>query len=136
MVLALAAEMKRFVVVGALALLPVRLFAQTSSAQTDAPPTTLAGHQLTFSLGAYDYVEPGDTAISIHGLKFGGEYAGTFLLSARHRWFAQANVRGSIGKTDYDGWCAPWFITPDRSSPNLLFPRPWRLLAVRGRRQP
>jgi hypothetical protein len=113
--------MKQLVLVGALALLPVRLFAQTSSAQADAPPTTLPGHQLTFSVGAYDYVEPGDTRISIHGMKFGGEYAGTFLLSARHHWFAQANVRGNMGKTDYDGWCAPWFITPDRSSPNGYF---------------
>jgi hypothetical protein len=121
MILALAGDMNKFVLVGALALLPVRLFAQASSAQADAPPTTLPGHQLTFSVGAYDYVEPGDTRISIHGMKLGGEYAGTFLLSARHHWFAQANVRGSIGQTDYDGWCAPWFITPDRSSPNGYF---------------
>ena len=121
MILALAGDMKRSVVVGALALLPVLLCAQISSAQTDVPPTTLPGHELTFSLGGYNYVEPGDTRISIHGLKFGGEYAGTVLLNSRHHWFAQANVRANSGKTDYNGWCAPWFITPDRSSPNGYF---------------
>ena len=115
MILALAGDMKRFVLIGALALLPVRLFAQTSGAQADVAPTTLPGHELTFSLGGYNYVEPGDTRISIHGMKFGGEYAGTFLLSEQHHWFGQADVRASMGKTDYDGWCAPWFITPDRS---------------------
>jgi len=113
--------MKRFVLVAVLACLPVRSLAQTSGAQADVPPSTLPGHELTFTLGHYDYVEPGDTRISIHGLKFGGEYTGTFLLSERAHWFAQANVRGSAGKTDYDGWCAPWFITPDRSSPNGYF---------------
>ena len=113
--------MKRFVLFCVLALLPVRLFAQTRGPQADAPPTTLPGHELTFSLGDYNYVEPGDTKISIHGLKFGGEYTGTVLLSPRHHWFAQANVAGKFGKTDYDGWCAPWFISPDRSSPNGYF---------------
>jgi len=113
--------MKRFVLVGALALLPVQLFAQRSGTQPDTPPTTSPGHELTFSLGGYNYVEPGDTRISIHGMKFGGDYAGTFLLNTSHHWFARTSLRANVGKTDYDGWCAPWFITPDRTSPNGYF---------------
>jgi len=113
--------MKRFVLIAALVLFPLPMFAQTSGGQPDAAPTTPPGHELTFSLGGYNYVEPGDTRISIHGMKFGGEYAGTFLLNASHHWFAQTQVRASFGTTDYDGWCAPWFITPDRSSPNGYF---------------
>lgn len=113
--------MKRFVLVGALALLPLPLFAQTSRTQPDVPPTTLPGHEVTFSLGGYNYVEPGDTRISIHGLKFGGEYAGTFSLSEARHWFVSTDVRANVGKTDYDGWCAPWFIRPDSRSPNGYF---------------
>ena len=121
MVFALAGHMKKLVLAGVVALLPVRLFAQTSAAQPEAPPTTSPGHELTFSLGGYNYVEPGDTRISIHGMKLGGEYAGTVVLNEGSHWFAQANFRGSMGSTDYDGWCAPWFITPDRASPNGYF---------------
>lgn len=113
--------MKRLVIIAALTLLPFAAQAQTSASLGDAPPTTLPGHELTFSLGSYDYVEPGDTRISIHGLKLGGEYEGTFLLNREHHWFMKGNVRGAAGKTDYDGWCAPWFITPERSSPNGYF---------------
>jgi hypothetical protein len=113
--------MKRLVLAAALTLLPLPLFAQRSIPQGEAPPTTLPGLELSFSIGAYNYVEPGDTRISIHGTKFGGEYTGTFLLSARRHWFAQADAAGKFGNTDYDGWCAPWFITPDRSSPNGYF---------------
>jgi len=39
-------------------------------------------------------------------------------LSKRQRWFAQADVRGTIGNVTYDGWCSPWLITPDITSPN------------------
>lgn len=113
--------MKKFVLAGALLLLPLQLFAQTPGPRTEEPPTTSPGHELTFTLGGYNYVEPGDTQISIHGMKIGGEYTGTFLLNERHHWFAQANVLGKTGMTDYDGWCAPWFISPDRSSPNGYF---------------
>lgn len=113
--------MKRFLVAAALTLSPLHLFAQTSGVQADAPPTTSPGHELSFIVDGYDYVEPGDTRISIHGLKFGGEYAGTFLPLARAHWFVQGNVRANVGRTDYDGWCAPWFIRPDPRSPNGYF---------------
>ena len=121
MILALTRWMKKIVLVCAFAFLPAQLFAQRSSAQNDTAPATPRGHELTVSLGGYNYVEPGDTRISIHGIKFGGEYLGTFVFDERSHWFAQANVRGNIGTTDYDGFCAPWFITPDRSSPNGYF---------------
>ena len=113
--------MNRSVLICAFTLLPIQLLAQTPGSQADVAPTTPAGHELNVSLGGYNYVEPGDTRISIHGIKLGGEYTGTFLLNERRHWFAQANVRGNIGKTDYDGFCAPWFITPDRNSPNGYF---------------
>jgi hypothetical protein len=113
--------MKTFILAAALTLSPLAVLAQTSATPGEAPPTTSPGHELTFTLGSYNYVEPGDTRISIHGMKLGGEYTGTFLLDSRRHWFLQASARGATGKTDYDGWCAPWFITPDRSSPNGYF---------------
>jgi hypothetical protein len=70
------------------------------------------------SLGSYTYAEPGATAISIHGPKFGGEYTGTGSLSKRQHWFAQANVRGAFGNVTYTGWCSPWLINPNSASPN------------------
>src|SRR6185436_18636097 len=39
-------------------------------------------------------------------------------LGRRQHWFAIANVRGTTGNVTYQGWCFPWLITPDRSSPN------------------
>ena len=57
-------------------------------------------------------------SISIHGPKLGGEYTGTLSLDKRRHWFAQANVRGTIGNVTYDGWCSPWLITPNSASPN------------------
>ncbi len=68
--------------------------------------------------GRYTYVEPGPLRISIHGLKVGGEYAGTLSLGARRRWFVQAGVRGVGGATGYDGFCRPWLIRPNSASPN------------------
>jgi hypothetical protein len=56
--------------------------------------------------------------ISIHGLKLGAEYTGTRSLSESRRWFFQANVRGLLGNTTYDGFCRPWLITPNGASPN------------------
>jgi len=69
-------------------------------------------------VGGYDYVEPGDTNISIHGPKFGGGYTGTMVLNRREHWFVQADARGLFGNTTYDGWCSPFLITPDSRSPN------------------
>jgi hypothetical protein len=113
--------MKKFIFAAAITVAAVSASAQTARVQPDAAPTTAPFHELTFTLGGYNYVEPGDTKISIHGVKFGGEYTGAFSLDQRHHWFAKANVRATTGSTDYDGWCAPWFITPDRSSPNGYF---------------
>jgi hypothetical protein len=40
------------------------------------------------------------------------------LLSDSRQWFFQANVRGLLGNTDYDGYCRPWLIRPNSDSPN------------------
>jgi hypothetical protein len=79
---------------------------------------TLTGHDVNVSVGSYTYVEPGELRISIHGIKLGGEYTGTVSLDKRKHWFAQANVRGTIGNVTYTGWCSPWQITPNSASPN------------------
>ncbi len=76
------------------------------------------GHEVNASASGYRYNEPGAQSISIHGAKFGGEYTGTLSLNKRRHWFAQANVRGIIGNTGYDGWCSPFLITPNSASPN------------------
>jgi hypothetical protein len=73
---------------------------------------------VSVSVGGYRYVEPGDTSISIHGLKFGGGYAGTMSLSPDQHWFLQGDARGLFGSTTYDGWCSPFLITPESTSPN------------------
>ncbi|PYR46764.1 MAG: hypothetical protein DMF89_21165 [Acidobacteria bacterium] len=73
---------------------------------------------MNVSLGSYTYVEPGALRISIHGVKVGGEYTGSVMLDRRRHWFAQADVRGTIGNVSYDGWCSPWLIAPDSTSPN------------------
>jgi hypothetical protein len=76
------------------------------------------GHNINFAFGAYRYVEPGDTSISIHGPKFGGGYTGTVSLNPGQHWFLQSDARGLVGHTTYDGWCSPYLITPDNRSPN------------------
>jgi len=88
------------------------------SAQAFAQLATSTGNEVNVSVGGYRYVEPGTTSISIHGPKFGGEYTGTLSFSQTRHWFARANARGTVGNTTYDGWCSPFFITPDSSSPN------------------
>ena len=119
-----------FLVAGVIAFIPSNAFAQrpasasTASAQSpaaapaDASLATPVGHDVNFDVGGYDYVEPGDTSISIHGLKFGGGYTGTMSLNAGQHWFLQTNARGLVGKTTYDGWCSPFLIRPDSTSPN------------------
>jgi len=87
-------------------------------AEGDPRLATRTGHELNVSVGHYDYVEPGDLRISIHGPRIGGEYSGTLWLNRPRRWFAQADVRGNGGSATYDGWCAPYLITPDSGSPN------------------
>src|SRR6185369_17221859 len=80
--------------------------------------TTPTGHDVSVSVGSYTYTEPGTQSISIHGPKIAGEYAGTASLGKQRHWFAQGDVRGVVGKTTYDGWCSPFLITPDSTSPN------------------
>jgi hypothetical protein len=88
------------------------------TAAIDASLATPTGHELNVTLGSYTYIEPGALRISIHAKKVGGEYTGTLLLNKRQHWFAQADVRGTTGNVTYDGWCLPWVITPNRTSPN------------------
>jgi len=114
----------------AVVLIPAASSAQTRSS-TSAPPaqaartpatdpalSTPVGSEVNFGISGYNYVEPGDLAISIHGPKFSGEYAGAMLFNPRGHWFLKANARASVGNVAYDGWCAPWLITPDNTSPN------------------
>jgi len=105
------AQIKRFVYAAILALMPMRAAAQSVD-------FTRAGHELNGTLSGYTYVEPGTHSISIKATKFGGEYAGTLLLSKSHTLFAQADVRGLLGNTTYTGFCSPWFIKPNSGSPN------------------
>ncbi len=98
----------------AIGLMSLPAFAQTPGARGEA--ATSASQELTVGVGGYNYVEPGDRSISIHGVKLVGEYTGTYLLGTH--WFARTNLRAHVGPTDYDGWCGPWQITPDSGSPN------------------
>ena len=77
---------------------------------------TPSGNDVNISVSGYKYTEPDGLAISIHGPKVGGEYTGTKAFN-RH-WFAQANFRAQTGHTTYDGWCSPFLIVPNNSSPN------------------
>ena len=123
--------MKARVLAVILALASSSAFAQTpaSSSTSSHPPQgaepgawliTPIGHEVTIHIGGYNYVEPGDLSISIHGVKVGGGYTGTWALNPRH-WFVKADTHGSAGHTTYDGWCAPYLITPDSTSPNGYF---------------
>jgi hypothetical protein len=103
-------------VAGVLACLPCRAFAQTSS--SDPSLATPPGNEVHVGVAGYNYVEPGDTSISIHGPKFGGGYTGTLSLSPGQHWFLQTDARGLFGKATYDGWCSPFLIAPDGRSPN------------------
>jgi len=104
---------------GLAALIPFQALAQTpGSTASDARLATPTGHDVNISLGTYTYSEPGDQSISIHGPKVGGEYTGTLSLNKRRLWLLQADVRGTMGNTAYDGWCSPWQITPNSASPN------------------
>jgi hypothetical protein len=122
--------MKRLLAVGIVALIPSEAFAQRSesrsissaqprdAASVDASLATPTGHDVDVSVGSYTYSEPGAQRISIQGIKIGGGYTGTVSLDRRRHWFAQADVRSTIGNVTYDGWCSPWLIVPDSGSPN------------------
>jgi hypothetical protein len=112
------------------ALMSSEAFAQTSdstsapaaqphgAAAVDASLATAPGHEVNVGVGVYTYTEPGALSISIHGPKIGGGYVGTLSLSQSQHWFAQTDVRGTVGNVTYDGWCSPFLITPDSTSPN------------------
>jgi hypothetical protein len=119
--------MKTFVVTAAITLIASQAFAQTpdstapstrETATAEADLATPTGHELSAGVASYTYREPGAQAISIHGAKFVADYTGTLSLNKERHWFAQADLRGTIGSTAYDGWCAPFLITPDSASPN------------------
>jgi hypothetical protein len=103
--------MKTLVFASVMALISSKAFTQTSLA-------TPLGHDVKVSVGGYTYDEPGATSISIHGAKIGGEYTGTAPLGKGRHWFAQADLRGTIGHVTYDGYCSPFLITPNSASPN------------------
>jgi hypothetical protein len=98
-----------------LTLTAAQAFAQSTADDTLATPT---GHEVIASVSYYRYVEPGAMSIAIHGAKIGGEYIGSFSIDQRRHWFVQADVRGIFGNATYDGWCAPFLIRPNNSSPN------------------
>ena len=115
---------------GVAALISSQAFAQTpeststrsaqsqSAAAVDAGLATPTGHEVNVSVGGYTYSEPGAQSISIHGVKVAGEYTATLSLGKRRHWFAQTDVRGTIGSATYTGWCSPFLITPNSASPN------------------
>jgi hypothetical protein len=91
-------------------------FAQTATVENSlATPT---GHEVSAGVASYTYREPGTQSISISGVKFVAEYTGTLSLDQRRHWFLQAQGRGTVGNTSYDGWCYPFLITPNSASPN------------------
>ncbi len=87
-------------------------------AEVDASLATPTGHEVNASVASYTYTEPGAQSISIQGAKVGGEYTATLSLNKRRHWFAQTNVRGTVGNVTYTGWCSPFLITPNAASPN------------------
>jgi hypothetical protein len=91
------------------------LLTLVSSAAFAQTPT---GQEVNATVGGYTYIEPGDTSISIHGPKIGGEYIATVSLNQRRHWFAQADARGLVGNATYTGWCSPFLIRPNTTSPN------------------
>jgi len=103
--------MKGLLLAAVIALISSQAFAQTSLA-------TPVGHEVSAGVSGYRYTEPGALSISLHGPKFGGGYTGTLSLGQERHWFAQADARGTFGHVTYDGWCYPFLITPDSTSPN------------------
>jgi hypothetical protein len=96
----------------------VALISSQAFAQTDASLATPTGHEVNASVSGYTYAEPGAQSISISGVKIGAEYTTTLSLSERRHWFAQMDLRGTIGNVTYTGWCSPFLITPNDASPN------------------
>src|SRR5262245_10202377 len=93
---------------------PILLTLASSAAFAQTP----TGQDVNAVVSGYTYIEPGDTSISIHAPKFGGEYTATLPIDEQRHWFAQGNVRGTIGTATYTGWCSPYLITPSNTSAN------------------
>jgi hypothetical protein len=118
--------MKTLVMTAVVTLMASNGFAQTpdpiapsnASVPLETSLETPTGHDVSAGFASYTYREPGDHPISIHGARFVGDYTGTLSLNKQRQWFAQANVRGTLGSVGYDGWCSPFLITPDSASPN------------------
>lgn len=108
--------MKKLLFFGAIALISSQALAQTPPVEGSLATST--GHEMSVSVGSYTYIEPNAQRISIHGPKVGGEYTGTLSLNERRHWFAGADMRGSLGHVTYDGFCSPWLIKPNSTSPN------------------
>jgi len=106
--------MKALFLAGVVVLSSSRAFAQAP----DASLTTPGGQEVSVGVGGYSYTEPNGQSISIHGPKVAGEYTRTISINQRQNWFTQADVRGTVGDATYDGWCSPFLITPDNTSPN------------------
>jgi len=93
---------------------PLVLMLAASAARAQTP----TGQDVNATVTGYTYAEPGAHSISIHGPKIGGEYKATLPLNRRRHWFAQADAKGTIGAATYTGWCSPFLIRPNNSSPN------------------
>jgi hypothetical protein len=116
------------VVAAALVLMAVPAFAQRNGEAVGPPAhvstfgdealATPLGQDVQVSVSHYTYTEPGDQSISIHGGKIGGDYTATLPLDRQRHWFAQIQFRGTTGSVTYDGWCSPFVITPNPTSPN------------------
>jgi hypothetical protein len=90
----------------------------TRSSAEQAGLTTPTGHEVSAGVASYTYSEPGNRSISIHGAKFTFDYNGTLSLNQQRHWFAVGEFRSTLGNVTYDGWCSPFVITPDNTSPN------------------
>jgi hypothetical protein len=113
-----ARPMKTFLAMGVIALMTSQAFAQTPG-PTESNLATPTGHDISAGVSSYTYREPdGDQPISIHAPKFVAEYTGTLSLSKRRHLFMQAQVRGTVGNTTYNGFCSPFLINPNSESPN------------------
>src|SRR5262249_14974503 len=98
----------------------IALASSTALAQTSVESSlgTPIGQEVNVSVGGYRYTEPGTLSIAIHGSKIGGGFTSTRSLNPRQRRVAAADVRGTVGNTTYDGWCSPYLIRPNNTSPN------------------
>jgi hypothetical protein len=112
----------RLVLAGLMAMSSSAAFAQAPATTPPPAPSnglgTAAGHELNVSVQQYEYVEPLEIDVRMHGVKFGLEYTGIFSVGAARRWFVQLNARATGFMVDYDGSCRPWRIVASEASPN------------------